>query len=141
MNPLKFEQAIYKKQIESGEILFPEKYEIKRNISPLKFEMPKSFWFKVLNDRCEIHWAVIKNENQKYNIYFINVFGQVFDIIELSNVRIAKRLLRKNKFISSNNRKVPYMPIQPCFLYPEKGKKSAPYSKGNLWIRQERYGS
>ena len=137
MNPLDFDE--YKLIKNRTEILNKKNLNFAQNNNYKKFNLPKSFYFKILNDRCKIHWAVIMKETDKFCIYFINVFGQAFDKLEFKNINIAKRLLRKNKFISNNNKKCPYMPVEPIFIKLNIGKKSAPYSKGNLWRKQERY--
>lgn len=137
MNPVDFEE--YKFIKNNPETINQNILNRNLNKTIEKFNLPKSYYFKILNDRCKIHWAIIKEEDNKTFIYFINIYGQVFDKLEFENIKIAKRLLRKNHFISSNNKKCPYKPIEPLFLKLNNGKKSAPYSKGNLWIPQERY--
>ena len=102
----------------------------------LQFKMPKSFYFKILYDRCTINWAIIQNDNNKFIIYFIDENGRAFDKLEYKNKKVAQRLLRKNKFISSNNQKCPYMPIEPIYV---KLNTIGKYSNGKVWIPQERY--
>ena len=102
----------------------------------LKFEMPKSFYFKIFYDRCSIDWAIIKEENKNFIIYFIDANGQAFDKIEYKKKKIAQRLLRKNKFVSSNNQKCPFLPIQPIYV---KLHKKGRYSSGKYWKVQDRY--
>jgi len=97
------------------------------------FSMPKTFYFRILPDRLAIHWAIIKEVENKAIIYFINDWGRVFDKLELKSVKIARRQLRKNGFEFSTNRYCPKQPPQPIYINLSEGKKSAPYSKGNLW--------
>ena len=62
------------------------------------FNMPKTFYFRHLPDRCETHWAIIvANDNWRRSravIHFINDWGRVFDQVEVKN---------KNKGFSSFN--------------------------------------
>ena len=107
---------------------FLNKYDVIK-----RFPFPEYYYFKVLNDRCHIHWAIIKEEDNKAIIYFINYRGIVFDKLEYKKVRKAQRELRKNKFIFCTDQKCPYLPLNPVYIRLGQGKKSAPYSKGNLW--------
>jgi len=113
--------------------------EIKNRSEYTNFNMPKNFWFKIYNDRLQIHYAFIVDKNNNIYIFFSNVKGQIFDKLQFKNIKVAKRLLRKNKFVSSSNKKCPYLPITPLYEKIMTGKKTAPYSVGNLWIKQERY--
>lgn len=134
MKPTEFEEAKWLKSFkcDSAAIAnrewFLSKYDIVK-----RFPFPKYFYFKVLNDRCHIHWAIIQEENNKAIIYFINYRGIVFDKLEYQKVRKAQRELRKNKFAFCTNQKCPYLPLSPVYMRLGQGKKSAPYSKGNLW--------
>ncbi len=105
-----------------------------------QFDMPEIFWFKIYPDRQAVHWAIIRKINDSnVEICFIDVNGRIFDKLFFKHEKIAKRLLRKNKFYSNRNKKPPYMPVQPLFVNLSTGKKTAPYSKGNLWIPQDRF--
>lgn len=103
------------------------------------FEMPKIFWFKYFTDRQEYHYAAIKRLGGLSIIYFINQYGQIFDKLLYKSYKVAKRLLRKNKFICSSNKKCDILPKKLIYKNIMNGKKTAPYSKGTLWIVQERY--
>ncbi len=111
-----------------------------------KFDMPKTFYFRYLPDRRVIHWAIIKGVNKVVNvrannevvIYFINNWGRVFDKIECKNIKIARRRLRRNGFDFSTNKYCPYTPPEPIYIKLSEGRKSAPYSKGNLWQSVQR---
>lgn len=118
---------------------FNDLNEIKNRSEYLNVDMPKIFWFKIYNDRLQIHFAFIIEENNEIYVFFSNAKGQIFDKLEFKNKKIAKRLLRKNKFVSSSNKKCPYLPVTPLYKKIMTGKKTAPYSIGNLWITQERY--
>ena len=97
MKPTDFEEAKWLKSFryDSSAIAnrewFLNKYDVVR-----RFPFPEYFYFKVLNDRCHIHWAIIKEEDNKAVIYFINYRGIVFDKLEYKKVRKAQRELRKN---------------------------------------------
>ena len=106
-----------------------------------KFDMPESFWFKIYPDRQVVHWAVLRKKEENFEIYFVNVNGQAFDKLTFKQEKVAKRLLKKNKFYSSKNVKPPYLPILPIFVNLCTGKKTAPYSKGRLWVVQDRFPS
>ncbi len=81
-------------------IIFPQyAYCYKPN-----FDMPNIFWFKYLQDRMKYHYAVINKYNDIYYIFFINENGQIFDYLPYKNFKVAKHLLRKNKFICSSNK-------------------------------------
>ena len=139
MKPTDFKEAKWLKSFryDSSAIAdrewFLNKYDIVK-----RFPFPEYFYFKVLNDRCHIHWAIIKEEDNKAIIYFINYRGIVFDKLEYKKVRKAQRELKKNKFIFCTNQKCPYLPLSPVYLRLGQGKKSAPYSKGNLWNWKEK---
>lgn len=96
------------------------------------FSFPKYFYFKIYNDRLKIHWAVIFKE-EKWSVYFISMRGRAFDKLEFKTKKQAQRALRRNKFSFSTNKYCPYKPISPIYINIGEGKKSAPYSKGNLW--------
>lgn len=96
------------------------------------FDFPEYFYFKVYNDRLVIHWAVIRKE-ENWAVYFINMSGRAFDKLEFKTKKQAQRALRRNKFYFSTNKYCPYKPISPIYINLGEGKKSAPYSKGNLW--------
>ena len=113
--------------------------EIKNRSEYPIVDMPKNFWFKIYNDRLQIHFAFIVEEDNEICVFFSNAKGQVFDKLKYINKKIAKRLLRKNKFVSSSNKKCPFIPAQPLYKKLMSGRKTAPYSVGNLWIPQERY--
>ena len=102
-------------------------------------KMPKIFWFKYLYDRQQYHYAIVRKEQELFVIYFINQWGQIFDKLPYKRYKLAKRLLRKNKFVSSSNKKCDILPKEPLYKELENGKKTAPYSKGSLWLVQERY--
>ena len=95
--------------------------------------MPKTFYFRYLPERSEMHWAIIKTEATCAKIYFIESWGRVFDILQLKNEKIARRRLRRNGFYFSTNKYCPFTPREPLYIKLSHGKKSAPYSKGNLW--------
>lgn len=139
MKPTEFEEAKWLESFRyNGTAIadrewFLNKYDVVR-----RFPFPEYFYFKVLNDRCHIHWAIIKEEDNKAVIYFINYRGIVFDKLEYKKVRKAQRELRKNKFVFCTNQKCPYLPLSPVYLRLGQGKKSAPYSKGNLWNWKEK---
>ena len=99
------------------------------------FDFPEHFYFKIYNDRLVIHWAVIfpHLRGEYWNVYFINMRGRVFDMLVFKTKKQAQRALRKNKFSFSTNKYCPYKPISPVYINMGEGKKSAPYSKGNLW--------
>ena len=98
------------------------------------FEMPKTFYFKYLPERKSIHWAIIKpTQTRQVVIYFIYSYGRIFDKIEVNNIKTAQRLLRKNGFEFSTNRFCPFIPREPIYVQLHCGKKTALYSKGNLW--------
>lgn len=102
------------------------------------FEFPKYFYFKYLPDRHTIHWAIIKPFEDKVKIYFINDLGRIFDELEYKSKKIAKRRLRRNGFNFSTNDYCPFTPPEPIYIQLSYGKKSAPYSKGNLWHSVQR---
>jgi hypothetical protein len=81
---------------------------------------------------------IIKEVDNKFKIYFINNWGRVFDELEFKKKKIAQRQLRKNGFDFSTNRFCPFIPPEPIYIKLSKGKKSAPYSKGNLWKKVQR---
>lgn len=99
------------------------------------FDFPEHFYFKIYNDRLVIHWAVIfpTLRGKYWNVYFINMRGRVFDMLVFKTKKQAQRALGKNKFSFSTNKYCPYKPISPIYVNIGEGKKSAPYSKGNLW--------
>ena len=96
------------------------------------FDFPGYFYFKIYNDRLVIHWAVIRKE-ENWSVYFISMRGRAFDKLEFKTKKQAQRALRRNKFYFSTNKYCPYKPISPIYINLGEGKKSAPYSKGNLW--------
>lgn len=98
-----------------------------------KFEMPKTFYFRILPHNYRVHWAIIKPADKYVNIYFINIWGRVFDKLEFKNIKIARRKLRQNGFNFSTNRYFPFTPPEPIYIKLSRGPKSAPYSKGKLW--------
>lgn len=102
------------------------------------FEFPKTFYFRFYPDRMAIHWAIVKPAENFVNVYFINNWGRVFDKLEFKNIKIARRRLRKNGFDFSTNRFCPHLPPEPIYIKLSEGKKSAPYSKGNLWQKVQR---
>lgn len=107
-----------------------------------RFDMPKTFYFRYLPDRRQIHWAIIVPISDGYRppvvVYFINDWGRVFDKLEFKYEKIARRRLRKNGFDFSTNRYCPFTPQEPIYIQLSCGKKSAPYSKGNLWQSVQR---
>ena len=107
-----------------------------------KFDMPKTFYFRYFPDRQQMHWAIIVPLNNTYHspvtVYFINNWGRVFDKLEFKSVKIARRRLRRNGFDFSTNRYCPFTPPEPIYIKLSEGKKSAPYSKGNLWQSVQR---
>lgn len=107
-----------------------------------RFDMPKTFYFRYLPDRGEIHWAIIVPKGNEHwspvNVYFINNWGRVFDKLEFKNAKIARRRLRRNGFDFSTNRYCPFTPPEPIYILLSCGKKSAPYSNGNLWQSVQR---
>ncbi len=96
------------------------------------FDFPEHFYFKIYNDRLVIHWAVIIKE-ETWRVYFINMRGRAFDMLEFKTKKQAQRALRRNKFSFSTNKYCAYKPISPVYINIGNGKKSAPYSKGKLW--------
>ncbi len=103
-----------------------------------KFDMPKTFYFRYLPERHTMHWAIIKPDDKFVNVYFINNWGRVFDKLEFKNTKIARRRLRKCGFDFSTNRYCPFTPPEPIYIQLSEGKKSAPYSKGNLFQSVQR---
>lgn len=103
-----------------------------------QFEFPQYFYFRCFPERSEIHWAIIKPFEDKVKIYFINNWGRVFDELEYKNKKIAQRRLRKNGFDFSTNVYCPFLPPEPIYIKLSNGKKSAPYSKGDLWQSVQR---
>lgn len=107
-----------------------------------KFDMPKTFYFRYFPDRQQMHWAIIVPLNNTYHspvtVYFINNWGRVFDKLEFKSVKIARRRLRRNGFDFSTNRYCLFTPPEPIYIKLSEGKKSAPYSKGNLWQSVQR---
>ena len=103
-----------------------------------RFDMPKTFYFRYLPDRLEIHWAIIKPADGYVNVYFINNIGRVFDKLEFKNIKIARRRLRKCGFDYSTNKCCKETPREPIYVQLSEGKKSAPYSKGNLFQSVQR---
>ncbi len=97
-----------------------------------QFDFPEHFYFKIYNDRLKIYWAVIIKE-EKWCVYFISMLGRAFDKLEFATKKQAQRALRRNKFSFSTNKYCPYKPISPIYINIGEGRKSAPYSKGNLW--------
>ena len=102
------------------------------------FNMPKYFYFRIYPDKAQIHWAIIKKNETFVTIYFINNMGRIFDKLEFKNIKIARRRLRKNGFDFSTNRYCPFLPSEPLYINLCTGKKTAPYSKGNLWQSVQR---
>jgi hypothetical protein len=102
------------------------------------FSFPKTFYFKYCSCGAEIHWAIIKEVDNKFKIYFINNWGRVFDELEFGKKKIAQRQLRKNGFDFSTNTFCPFIPPEPIYIKLSKGKKSAPYSIGNKWKKIKR---
>lgn len=98
-----------------------------------KFEFPQYYYFRYVPSRLTIHWAIIKEYENITKVYFINDRGRAFDELEFKSKKIAQRQLRKNGFYFSTNRYCPFRPIEPIFVKLSVGKKTAPYSKGNLW--------
>ena len=96
------------------------------------FDMPKTFYFRYLPDRHQMHWAIIVPLKDTYHtpatVYFINNCGRVFDKLEFKSVKIARRRLRRNGFDFSTNRYCPFTPPEPIYIKLSEGKKSAPYS-------------
>jgi hypothetical protein len=134
MKPTDFEEAKWLKSFRcNGTAIADREWFLNKYDIIKRFPFPEYYYFKVLNDRCHIHWAIIKEEDNKAVIYFINYRGIVFDKLEYKKVRKAQRELRKNKFIFCTNQKSPYLPLSPVYLRLGEGRKSAPYSKGNLW--------
>ena len=107
-----------------------------------RFYMPKTFYFRYLPDKMEIHWAIIVPQNSGYRprvtVYFINSFGRVFDKLEFKHEKIARRRLRKCGFDYSTNRYCKETPREPIYIQLSEGKKSAPYSRGNLFQSVQR---
>ena len=103
-----------------------------------RFDMPKTFYFRYLPDRLAIHWAIIKPADGYVNVFFINNIGRVFDKLEFKNVKIARRRLRKCGFDYSTNKYCKETPREPIYIQLSEGKKSAPYSKGNLFKSVQR---
>ena len=102
--------------------------------------MPKTFYFRYLPDRIQKHWAIIKPAQGFVNVYFINKSGRAFDKLEFKNIKIARRRLRKCGFDFSTNRYCPETPWKPIYIQLSSGRKSAPYSKGNLLQSVQRDG-
>lgn len=98
-----------------------------------KFKFPQYYYFRYVPSRLTIHWAIIKEYENITKVYFINDRGRAFDELEFKSKKIAQRQLRKNGFYFSTNRYCPFRPIEPIFVKLSVGKKTAPYSKGNLW--------
>lgn len=109
-----------------------EKY-LARHTELESFDFPEHFYFRYLPERQETHWAIIKPFEDKVKIYFINNWGRVFDELEFKKKKIAQRQLRKNGFDFSTNVYCPFTPPEPIYIKLSHGKKTAPYSKGNLW--------
>ena len=109
-----------------------EKY-LARHTELEGFDFPEHFYFRYLPERQELHWAIIKPLGDKVKIYFINNWGRVFDELEFKKKKIAQRQLRKNGFDFSTNVYCPFTPPEPIYIKLSYGKKTAPYSKGNLW--------
>ena len=110
-----------------------------------RFNMPKTFYFRFLPDRLKIHWAIIVPNDSGYRprvtVYFINDWGRAFDKLEFKNAIIARRRLRKCGFDYSTNKYCKYSPLEPIYIQLSEGKKSAPYSKGNLFQSVQRDGN
>lgn len=118
--------------------LTPNDKYLSRHTEIERFNFPKTFYFKYCPCSLELHWAIIKEVDNKFKIYFINNWGRVFDELEFKKKKIAQRQLRKNGFDFSTNRFCPFIPPEPIYIKLSKGKKSAPYSKGNLWKKVQR---
>ena len=107
-----------------------------------RFDMPKTFFFRYLPEKGTLHWAIIvpkdKESDSSVYIYFINDWGRIFDRLEYKHAKIARRRLRRNGFDFSTNRYCPFTPPEPLYIQLSEGKKSAPYSKGNLWCSVQR---
>lgn len=108
-----------------------------------RFDMPKTFYFRYFPERrCNIHWAIVVpiNDSRKspVSVYFINDWGRIFDKLEFKNVKIARRRLRKSGFDFSTNKYCPFIPPEPIYIQLSCGKKSAPYSQGNLFQSVQR---
>ncbi len=80
-----------------------------------RFDMPKTFYFRYLPEYKQIHWAIIKSAQSCTTIYFIYNYGKIFDKIEVKNIKIARRLLRRNGFEFSTNRYCPFTPREPIY--------------------------
>ena len=115
---------------------------LSRNPELEKFDMPQTFYFRYLPERQDMHWAIIvpQSDSKRANVfvYFINTWGRVFDKLEFKHKTIAQRQLRRNGFDFSTNRFCPFTPPEPIYIQLSCGKKSAPYSKGNLWQSVQR---
>ena len=109
-----------------------EKY-LARHTELVGFDFPKHFYFRYLPEQRQMHWAIIKPFEDKVKIYFINDWGRVFDELEYKKKKIAQRRLRRNGFDFSTNVYCPFTPPEPIYIKLSHGKKTAPYSKGNLW--------
>ena len=114
---------------------------LSRHLEIERFYMPKTFYFRYLPDRMAIHWAIIKPADGFVNVYFINNFGRVFDKLEFKSVKIARRRLRKCGFDFSTNKYCSKTPREPIYIQLSEGRKSAPYSKGNLFQSVQRDGN
>ena len=123
----------YVKEMKKYEGKYSNDEYLSRHPEFKKFEMPKYFYFKFYPDRMQMHYAFIQKEEGVFNIYFIDVNGRIFDKLEFKNKKLAQRGLRKRKFYFSTNKFCEIMPDRPIFLKPSNGRKTAPYSKGNLW--------
>lgn len=108
-------------------------YYLSRHPEIERFDMPKTFYFRYFPEKKQIHWAITKPTQNGTTIYFIHNYGKIFDKIEVKNIKTARRLLRRNGFEFSTNRYCPFTPHEPIYIQLDCGKKSAPYSKGNLW--------
>ena len=123
----------YLKKINEWYNLFNNDPYLSRHPELESFDMPKTFYFRYLPERSEMHWAIIKKEATCAKIYFIESWGRVFDILEFKNEKIARRRLRRNGFYFSTNKYCPFTPNEPIYIKLSQGNKSAPYSKGTLW--------
>jgi len=136
MNPEKFEEAQWLQSVRNNEDYQNYRNEyLQYRPSFTQFIFPKYFYFKILNDRLAIHWAVIKQDISTWIVYFINAEGRAFDKLEFRTKKRAQRALRRNGFYFSTNKKCPYLPLEKIYVRFHYGKKSTPYSHplGRLW--------
>ena len=133
MKPQDFYEAIWVRSRTPDVVEYNAKYREKHSEFE-QFDMPEEFWYKVYYEYQVINWAVIKQaQDDKITVYFINVNGRAFDKLVFDNENVAKIMLKLNGFVSNNKKHSPYLPVLPIFVSLCKGKKTAPYSKGNLW--------